>query len=137
MKTLNRSNVASGDEMPAWTTVQKTIFIGHDAPAEPRFQRRPRVAAAEGATRTPRTGIKPTNAPAEWRVSVPVKPAMSDVPISENDALIVMINGVAADPWVARSVQRDLPYAPKQKTPPSVRVGVVARHNHRKARVPF
>jgi hypothetical protein len=45
-----RSNAASADAMPARRTVPKTIFIVQGAPAEPRFPRKPRVAADVGAT---------------------------------------------------------------------------------------
>ena len=120
----SRFNGVSVDAMPACITVQKTIFIAHDAPAEPRFLRRPLVVEGEGAIRTPRTGIKPTNDPVAWHDSVPVNPKMSSGPVSGNDALIVRFNAVAADPQVAKIARRELPYVPRPRKPPSAPVGV-------------
>jgi hypothetical protein len=108
--------------MPAQRTAPKTIFIAQDARVEPRFQRKPRVAA--GATKTPKVGINPTNAPVAWHVSAPVKPGMSGDPISVNGALIVRSNGGAAGLRVAKNAPPDRPYALKRKTPPSAPVGV-------------
>ena len=120
----SRSNAVSVDAMPAWITVQKTIFIAHDVPAEPRFLKRPQVVEGEGAIRTARTGINPTNAPVAWHDSVPVKPKMSSGPVSVNGALIVRINAVAADPQVAKIARLDLQYVPRPRKPPSAPVGV-------------
>ena len=108
--------------MPAQRTAPKTIFIAQDARVEPRFQRKPRVAA--GATKTPKVGINPTNAPVAWHDSVPVKPKMSSGPVSVNGALIVRINAVAADPQVAKIARQELPYVPRPRKPPSAPAGV-------------
>ena len=133
----SRSNAVSEDAIPAQRTVPKMIFIAHDAPAVPRFQKRQQVVEGGGATRTARTGIKPTNAPVAWHDSVPVNPRMSGGPISVNGALIVRINAVAADPRVAKNAPRDLLYVPRPRKPPSAPVGVGEiphQQRHRKAK---
>ena len=109
--------------MPVQRTAPKTIFIAQDARVEPRFQKKPRVAA--GATKTPKVGINPTNAPVAWHGSAPVKPGMSGYPISVNGALIVRSNVGAAGLRVAKNnAPPDRPYALRLKTPPSAPVGV-------------
>jgi hypothetical protein len=56
LTNLRQSNAASADAIPAQRTVPKTIFIAHAAPAEPRYQKKPQVAAGVDATRTARLG---------------------------------------------------------------------------------
>ena len=119
-----RSNAASADVMPARRTVPKTIFIVQGAPAEPRFPRKPRVAADVGATKTAKLGISRTKAPVAWHGSVLVKPGMSGDPISVNGALTVKSNVGAADQRAAKNAPPDHPYALKRKTPPSAPLGV-------------
>ena len=108
--------------MPAQRTAPKTIFIAQDARVEPRFQRKPRVAA--GATKTPKVGINPTNAPVAWHVSAPVKPGTSGDPISVNGALTEKSNVGAADQRAAKNAPPDHPYALKRKTQPSAPLAV-------------
>ena len=124
LTNLRQSNAASADAIPAQRTVPKTIFIAHAVPAEPRYQKKPQVAAGVDATRTARAGISLTNAPVVWHVSAPVKPEMSGDPISANGALIVRSNGAVAGLRVAKNAPLDRPYALKRKTPPSAPVGV-------------
>jgi hypothetical protein len=116
------------------------IFIAQGAPAEPRFPRKPRVAAGVDATKTTRIGISRTNAPVAWHVSVPEKPGMSDDPISVNGALIVRSNVGVVGQWVAKNAPPDRPYALKPKTPLSAPVGVGERPHQPpqpKAKAPF
>ena len=119
-----RSNAVSADAMPAQRTAPKTIFIAQDARVEPQFQRKPRVAADVGATKTAKLGISRTKAPVAWHGSVLVKPGMSGDPISVKGALTVKINVGAADQRAAKNAPPDHPYALKRKTPPSAPLGV-------------
>ena len=113
LTNLRQSNAASADAIPAQRTVPKTIFIAHAVPAEPRYQKKPQVAAGVDATRTARAGISLTNAPVVWHVSAPVKPEMSGDPISANGALIVRSNGAVAGLRVAKNGPTGSPVRPE------------------------